>query len=113
MLVTTDSCQLPRHSSKSGRGSRQPNQHACEATAATASNALGVKKFCYVAYRHMPAEVIRDGVFHICIEGLYESQKKREGLDSENLFIAEQNGKEFRELYQKGFTNIINGQLRD
>ena len=38
----------------------------------------------------MPREVVRDGTLHICIEGLYEGQKKRERLDPENLFIAEQ-----------------------
>ena len=51
-------------------------------------------------------------------EGLYQSRKKSERLDPENLFInpeqtGMQFGKEFRGLCQKRFTNVINGQIRD
>ena len=73
------------------------------------SNAFGIKKFRYVAYRHMPAKVIKDGVgvFPICV---YERQKKRERLDPENLGkqMGIQYGKEYRELYQKRLTSSTN-----
>ena len=51
------------------------------------SNALGVKKFRYMALKNMPPEVIKDGVYHICVEGLLEAQQKRERLNPEALFM--------------------------
>ena len=80
-------------------------------------NALGVKKFRYVAYRYMPENICQDGVLYICIEGLYEAQKKRIPLDPENLYIADQMGViligEYRSIYEKRLVQRINGQIRD
>ena len=42
------------------------------------SNSLGVKKFRCTAYRNMPRDPMHSGVFHICVEGFFESQQKRE-----------------------------------
>ena len=79
------------------------------------SNALGVKKFRYTAYRNMPKEVIKDGIFHICVEGLFEGQKKRERIDPEVLYIGMQVGVQFCLEYQKWYKNrfvdVVNGQL--
>ena len=44
----------------------------------TSENSIGVKKFRYTAYRNMPRGPMRNGVFHMCIEGFFESQQKRE-----------------------------------
>ena len=41
------------------------------------SNALGVKKFRYVAYRNMPRDPVQNGTIHICVEGLFETQEER------------------------------------
>ena len=79
------------------------------------SNALGIKKFHYVAYKKMPPEVIKDGVYHIRIEGLLEAlQQKRERLN-EALFICQHIGAQFNKEYRarctKVIVNTINGQL--
>ena len=58
---------------------------------------------------------LQGGVLHIiCVGGLYESQKKRQRLDPENLYIVEQMGIQYgREFCELFLSNIINGQIRD
>ena len=43
------------------------------------SNALGVKKFKYVACRNPPKDPMQNGTRHICVEGLFESKRRRSG----------------------------------
>ena len=52
------------------------------------SNTLGIKKYRYVAYKNMPTEVVKDGVYHICIERLLEAQQKRDRLNPEALYTS-------------------------
>ena len=78
------------------------------------SNALGVKKFRYSAYRNKPKDPMRNSIFHICVEGLFfESQKER--LDPEVLYIGAQMGASFgpecQKFYKARFVDIVNGQL--
>ena len=84
---------------------------------AVLSNALGIKKYRYVSYRNMPKERIVDGVYHICLEGLYEGQQRRDRIDPELMHIAVQTGLQLGTEYQKRFdrvvVKIINGSLRD
>ena len=84
---------------------------------AVLSNALGIKKYRYVSYRNMPKERIVDGVYHICLEGLYEGQQRRDRIDPELMRIAVQTGLQLGTEYQKRFdrvvVKIINGSLRD
>ena len=84
---------------------------------AVLSNALGIKKYRYVSYRNMPTERLVDGVYHICIEGLYEGQQRRDRIDPELMHIAVQTGLQLGTEYQKRFdkvvVKIINGSLKD
>ena len=84
---------------------------------AVLSNALGIKKYRYVSYRNMPKERLVDGVYHICIEGLYEGQQRRDRIDPELMHIAVQTGLQLGTEYQKRFdrvvVKIINGSLKD
>ena len=84
---------------------------------AVLSNALGIKKYRYVSYRNMPKERIVDGVCHICLQGLYEGQQRRDRIDPELMHIAVQTGLQLGTEYQKRFdrvvVKIINGSLRD
>ena len=84
---------------------------------AVLSNALGFKKYRYVSYRNMPKERLVDGVYHICIEGLYEGQQRRDRIDPELMHIAVSTGLQLGTEYQKRFDRIvvrtINGALRD
>ena len=84
---------------------------------AVLSNALGFKKYRYVSYRNMPKERLVDGVYHICIEGLYEGQQRRDRIDPELMHIAVSTGLQLGSEYQKRFDRIvvrtINGALRD
>ena len=68
-------------------------------------------------YRNMPRDPVHDGVFHICVEGLLEAQKKRERLDPEVVYIGMQMGAsfgpEYRKLYKERFVDVVNGQLRN
>ena len=84
---------------------------------AVLSNALGIKKYRYVSYRNMPKERLVDGVYHICLEGLYEGQQRRDRIDPELMRIAVQTGLQLGNEYQKRFdrvvVKIINGALRD
>ena len=81
------------------------------------SNALGVKKFTYVACRNMPKDPTRNGTFHVCVEGLFEAQKKRERLHPEVLHIGVQMGAnfgpEYCKFYKERFVDVVNGQLRN
>ena len=76
-----------------------------------------VKKFRYAASRNMPEDLMQNGACHICIEGLFEGQKKRERLDPEVLYISEQVGvnfgPEYQKFYKERFVDIVNGQLRN
>ena len=80
------------------------------------ANALGVKKFRYAAYRNMPKDPMHNGIFHICVEGLLEAQKRRERLDPEVLYIGVQMGANFgpehQKFYKETFVDVVNGQLR-
>ena len=84
---------------------------------AVLSNALGIKKYRYVSYRNMPKERLVDGVYHICLEGLYEGPQRRDRIDPELMHIAVQTGLQLGNEYQKQFdrvvVKIINGSLRD
>ena len=79
------------------------------------SNALGIKKFRYVAFKNMPPEVDKDGVYHICIEGLLEAQQKRDRLNPQALFICQHMGAQFNKEYQARYMKVlvttINGQI--
>ena len=80
------------------------------------SNALGIKKFRYVAYKSMPSQVVQDGVYHICIEGLLEAQQKRARLNPEALYICQHMGMQFNKEYKTRYTRVIvntNGQITD
>ena len=76
------------------------------------SNALGIKKYCYVSYRDMPKDRVVDGV-HICLEGLYEGQQRRDRLDPELMYLAVQTGLQFGTEYQKRLTGSSSGQSMD
>ena len=101
----------------------RPNQGAGQRSLITSrvravlSNALGIKKYRYVSYRNMPKERLVDGVYHICLEGLYEGQQRRDRIDPELMHIAVQSGLQLGTEYQKRFdrvvVRIINGALRD
>ena len=58
-----------------GYGKLRPNQGEGHRSIISAkvrsliSNALGIKKFKYVAYRNMPREPIQTGALCICVEG--------------------------------------------
>ena len=84
---------------------------------AVLSNALGIKKYRYVSYRNMSTERLVDGVYHICVEGLYEGQQRRDRIDPELMHIAVQTGLQLGTEYQKRFdkivVKIINGSLKD
>ena len=71
------------------------------------SNALGVKKFRYVAYKNMPTEVVKDGVYRICIEGLLEAQQKRDRLNPEALYTCQHMGVQFNKEYRARCTGVI------
>ena len=80
------------------------------------SNAIGIKTFRYCSYRNMPRDnVVKDGIYHICIEGMLEGQKKRERIDPEVMYIAMQMGvqlgPEYRKQYKQRFIDVVNGQL--
>ena len=79
------------------------------------SNALGIKKYRYVAYKNMPTEVVKDGVCHICIERLLEAQQKRDRLNPEALYICQHMGVQFNKEYKARYTRVIvytiNGQI--
>ena len=95
-----------------------PNQGQRQCTIKTLvrlllSDALGVKKLRYVACHHMPPEVVRHGVYHIRIEGLYGGQKKFENLDPENLYPAKQIGVQFAQEYQRLYKSRIAGSIND
>ena len=81
------------------------------------SNALGIKKYRYVGYQHFPEERTVDGVCHICLEGLFEGQQRRQRLDPELLYLAIQMGLQLGQEYQKQYDKVviktINGSLRD
>ena len=76
----------------------RPNQGAGERSLISArvrsllSNALGIRKYRYVSYRDMPKERLVDGIYHICLEGLYEGQQRRDRLDPELMYLATQTG---------------------
>ena len=65
----------------------------------------------------MPTERPVDGVYHICIEGLYEGQQRRDRIDPELMHIAVQTGLQLGTEYQRRFdkivVKIINGSLKD
>ena len=79
------------------------------------SNALGIKKFRYVAFKNMPPEVEKDGVYDICIEGPLEAQQNRDRLNPEALFICQHMGAQFNKEYQAGCMKVlvttINGRI--
>ena len=79
------------------------------------SNALGIKKFLYVASKNMAPEVEKDGVYHICVEGLLEAQQNCDRLNPEALFISQHMGAQFNKEYQAGYMKVlvttINGQI--
>ena len=81
------------------------------------SNALGIKKYRYVGYRNLPRERTVDGVYHICLEGLFEGQQRRQRLDPELLYLAIQMGLQLGQEYQKQYDKVviktINGSLKD
>ena len=81
------------------------------------SNALGIKKYRYVSYRNMPSERVVDGVYHFCLEGLYEGQQRRDRVDPELLYLAVQMGLQLGQEYQKRYSRVvirtINGSIRD
>ena len=55
----------------------------------------------------MPSEVIKDGVYHICMEGLLEAQQKRGRLNPEALFICQHMGAQFNKQCQARYMKII------
>ena len=59
--------------------------------------------------------VVKDGIYHICIEGMLEGQKKGERIDPEVMYIAVQMGAqlgpEYRMRYKQRFVDVVNGQL--
>ena len=81
------------------------------------SNALGIKKYRYVSYRNIPKERLVDGVYHICLKGLYEGQQRRDRIDPELMHLAMQTGLQLGTEYRKRFDRVvvrtINGALRD
>ena len=81
------------------------------------SNALGINKFRYVAYKNMPSQVVKDGVYHICIEGFLEALQKRDRLNPEALYICQHMGvrlnKKYKTRYTRVIVNTINGHLTD
>ena len=81
------------------------------------SNALGIKKYRYVGYRDMPKERLVDGVYHICLEGLYEGQQRRDRMDPEMMYLAVQTGLRLGMEYQKRCDKVvvrtINGSIAD
>ena len=81
------------------------------------SNALGIKKDCYVGYWNLPRERTVDGVYHICLEGIFEGQQRRQRLHPELLYLAIQMGLQLGQEYQRQYNNAvvktINGSLND
>ena len=71
------------------------------------SNALGIKKYRYVGYRNMPRESVVDGIYHICLEGFYEGQQRRNRADPELMYIASQMGLQLGREYQKQFDRVV------
>ena len=78
---------------------------------------LGIKKNRYVGYRNLPKERTVDGVYHICLEDLFEGQQKRDRLDPELMYLAMQMGLQLGKEYQKRYDKVVitttNGSLKD
>ena len=105
IAVNAEGCRKLRPNQ--GQGDRHRNIIRAKLVRSLLSNALGVKKFKYVACRNMPRDPMRHGAFHICVEGLFESQQKRERLDPEVLYIGgvlmgANFGPEYRSSRKKG-----------
>ena len=81
------------------------------------SNALGIKKYRYVGYPNMPKERMVGGIYHICLEGLFEGQQRRNRVDPEQMYIASQMGLQLGREYQRQFDRVvvktINGSIKD
>ena len=65
----------------------------------------------------MPTERLVDGVYHICLEGLYEGQQRRDRMDPELMYLAVQTGLQLGSEYQKRYDRVvvktINGSITD
>ena len=89
----------------------------CSRVRSLLSNSLGTKKYRYVGYRNFPKERIVDGVYHICLEGLFEGQQRRNRLGPELLYLAIQMGLQLGPEYQKQYDRMviktINGSITD
>ena len=61
-------------------------------------------------------DMYKDGVLHICIEVLYEAQRKCVRRDPENFYLADMMSTmflgPFREIYEKRVAGTINGQIQ-
>ena len=101
----------------------RPNQGAGQRNLISArvrallSNALGIKKYRYLSYREMPTERVIDGVYHVCLEGLYEGQQRRDRMGPELMYLAVQTGLQLGSEYQKRYDRVviktINGSITD
>ena len=112
IAVNEDGYRKPRPNQGAGQRSLISSR-----VRAVLSNVFGIKKYRYVSYRNMPKERLVDGVYHICLEGLYEGQQRRGRIDPELMHIAVQTGLQLGNEYQKRFdrvvVKIINGSIRD
>ena len=85
------------------------------ATSIALFQCIGDQEVSLYGFEEHASEVIKDGVYHICIEGLLEAQQKRERLNPEALFICQHMGAQFNKEYQaryvKVLVNTINGQI--